>query len=187
MTINELHVLMGHVNEKDCRKMIKEGMVLGIEFDHISKLDDCDICKIVKMKATPFPKSISQASLTRIGELVSLDLFGPISPAKGGELFFMVCIDHYSRYIHTYPLKKKSDAFEYYQEYAALFENKTGRKITCLRTDNGGEFKSNAFKAFLKNQGTMHHLTIPYTSQQNGVSERLIQTYRHDQVYIEDS
>ena len=147
MTINELHVLMGHVNEKDCRKMIKEGMVLGIEFDHISKLDDCDICKIVKMKATPFPKSISQASLTRIGELVSLDLFGPISPAKGGELFFMVCIDHYSRYINTYPLKKKSDAFEYYQEYAALFENKIGRKITCLRTDNGGEFKSNAFKA----------------------------------------
>jgi len=42
-----------------------------------------------------------------------------------------------------------------------------------LRSDNGGEYVSSAFKALHEENGTTHHTTVPDTSQQNGVAERL--------------
>jgi hypothetical protein len=41
-----------------------------------------------------------------------------------------------------------------------------------LRSDNGGEYTSRQFEAYLAKEGIKHQLTIPYTPQQNGVSER---------------
>ncbi|MCO5580873.1 hypothetical protein L7F22_034745 [Adiantum nelumboides] len=41
-----------------------------------------------------------------------------------------------------------------------------------LRTDQGGEYMSGAFKDFLGKKGIKHQCTMPYTPQQNGVAER---------------
>ena len=38
-----------------------------------------------------------------------------------------------------YPLKKKSDEFSVFKEYKAWVKLKSGKKIKCLRIDNGGE------------------------------------------------
>eukprot|EP00171_Calliarthron_tuberculosum_P004987 IDg4987t1 len=51
-------------------------------------------------------------------------------------------------------------------------EAHTGRKLKELRTDNGGEYLSNGFRAYLADHGIKHQLTVAYTSQQNGVAER---------------
>ncbi|KAL0734178.1 hypothetical protein Bca4012_010388 [Brassica carinata] len=40
------------------------------------------------------------------------------------------------------------------------------------RTDNGGEYTSNAFKHHLAQHGILHQTSCPYTPQQNGVAER---------------
>jgi len=45
-----------------------------------------------------------------------------------------------------------------------------------LRTDNGGEFTSREFETYLKLKGIKHEVTVPYTPQQNGVTERLNRT-----------
>jgi transposase InsO family protein len=45
-----------------------------------------------------------------------------------------------------------------------------------LRTDRGGEYTSNYFQSYLKNQGIQHQLTAPYSPQQNGVAERFNRT-----------
>ena len=44
--------------------------------------------------------------------------------------------------------------------------------MKCLRTDNGGEFISDAFKKYLRNNGIKHELTIPKCPQQNGLAKR---------------
>jgi hypothetical protein len=49
-------------------------------------------------------------------------------------------------------------------------------KLKALRTDHGGEFKSNEFKAFCEAHGIQLYLTAPYSPQQNGVVERRNQT-----------
>ncbi|KAD6119214.1 hypothetical protein E3N88_10485 [Mikania micrantha] len=46
------------------------------------------------------------------------------------------------------------------------------KKIKCFRCDNGGEFTSNAMKAFYNDKGITLETTCPHTPQQNGVVER---------------
>ncbi|KAL4387188.1 hypothetical protein GQ457_09G029600 [Hibiscus cannabinus] len=51
-------------------------------------------------------------------------------------------------------------------------ENQSGKKIKTLRSDNGSEYTSRQFASYLKKLGIHHQLTVVYTPQQNGVSER---------------
>ena len=54
--------------------------------------------------------------------------------------------------------------------------HKCGQRIGTLRTDNGGEFVSKEFDAYLASKGIRHELTIAHTPQQNGVAERMNRT-----------
>ncbi|GJU63235.1 zinc finger, CCHC-type containing protein [Tanacetum coccineum] len=45
-------------------------------------------------------------------------------------------------------------------------------KVRMLRTDRGGEFTSNEFTKYCKENGIARQLTAPYSPQQNGVVER---------------
>ena len=38
-----------------------------------------------------------------------------------------------------------------------------GMKVKVLKTDNGKEYTSNQFEEYLKQQGTLHELTVPKT------------------------
>ena len=44
-----------------------------------------------------------------------------------------------------------------------MLENKTGKSIKFLRTDNGGEFNSLEFEQFCKDEGIFRHKTVIYT------------------------
>ena len=57
-----------------------------------------------------------------------------------------------------------------------MVEKSTGRKLKTLRTDNGGEYTSTDFEAYLKTEGVWHELTVPKTTEQNGVAERMNRT-----------
>ena len=59
-------------------------------------------------------------------------------------------IDDYSRRLWVYPIKKKSDVFPVFKEFKAQVELETGKRIKCLRTDNGGEYVDGNFLAFCK-------------------------------------
>jgi len=56
-------------------------------------------------------------------------------------------------------------------QYTNLVENKLNTKIIALRTDRGREYLSKQFKTFYDENGIARQLTIPYTSQQNGIAE----------------
>jgi transposase InsO family protein len=52
-------------------------------------------------------------------------------------------------------------------------DNQTGKKVKCLRTDNGTEHTNNEFKDFCEQYGIRRHFTVRKTPQQNGVAERM--------------
>ena len=54
-----------------------------------------------------------------------------------------------------------------------MVENQTGRKLKCLRTDNGGEFKSEEFVKFCRERGIRREYTAPYSPEQNEIAERM--------------
>lgn len=53
-----------------------------------------------------------------------------------------------------------------------MVEQDSGSRIQTFRTDRGGEFVSQEFNEFCESAGIKHHVTAPYTPQQNGVIER---------------
>ena len=62
--------------------------------------------------------------------------------------------------------------FAEFVKFKVAVELETGNKLKILRSNNGGEYTSRQFEAYLAKEGIKHQLTIPYTPQQNGVSER---------------
>ena len=70
-------------------------------------------------------------------------------------------------------MKNKDEVFIKFKEFKALIENHTEKNIKTFRSDNGGEFTSNEFKALCKYLGIKRELTTPYIPQQNGVEERM--------------
>ena len=81
-------------------------------------------------------------------------------------------MDDYTRMTWLYLLKKKSEAFNYFQTFKEFVENECERKIKCLRSDNGGEYVSNEFNKFCDVNGIKRHFSVTETPQQNGVVER---------------
>ena len=70
-------------------------------------------------------------------------------------------------------LQKKSDLLSVYKKWLTKAQLPTGTKTKILRSDNGGEYVSKAFKALDDENGTTHQTTVPDTQQQYGASERL--------------
>ena len=66
----------------------------------------------------------------------------------------MSFIDDYSRKAWVYFLKNKSETFAKFKIWKAEVENQTGRKIKCLRSDNGTEYKDGDFLKFCEEHGT---------------------------------
>lgn len=89
-----------------------------------------------------------------------------------GSKYFVTFIDDKSRWCEIYFLKKKGELFEKFLEFKAKVEKQTGKNIKTVRSDNGGEYRSNELQNYLKKEGICHQLTTEYTPQQNGIAER---------------
>eukprot|EP00253_Pinus_taeda_P016368 PITA_16368 len=69
-------------------------------------------------------------------------------------------------------LKQKSEVFEKFRHFKTLVEKQCGNYIKVLRTDRGGEYISQDFLRFFRENGIQKQFTARYTPQQNGVAER---------------
>jgi len=153
--------------------MIKNKDIDGLKCSFMAVKDVCEPCVYEKAAMTPMP-SAGGLRVTKRLQLVHSDLGGPMSePSRGGALFFGTLTDDFSRWTDVVFLKKKSDLLSEYKKWLNKAQLHTGTKIKILRSDNGGEYVSNEFKALHDGNGTTHQTTVPDTPQQNGVAERL--------------
>jgi hypothetical protein len=121
----------------------------------------CKGCVLGKYTKTAFPSSDSGA--TGILDLIHSDVCGPMSlTSLTSFLYYVIFIDDFSRKSWIFFMKTKGQVFSRFQEFKALVENQTGKKIRVLRTDNGGEYTSKEFMDFCAGEGIKRELTIPY-------------------------
>ncbi|XP_062541020.1 uncharacterized protein LOC134209055 [Armigeres subalbatus] len=78
--------------------------------------------------------------------------------------------------VAVYILAAKDEVLDAFKQYANMAEGHFDRKIRRLRCDNGGEYVSKEFQQYCRDRGMLVDYTVPYTPQQNGVSERLNRT-----------
>ncbi|BBG98496.1 hypothetical protein Prudu_007914 [Prunus dulcis] len=73
-------------------------------------------------------------------------------------------------------MKRKDEVLKIFLKWKKMIETQSGRKIKTLRSDNGGEYKSDPFLKVCQDEGIVRHFTVRETPQQNGVAERMNRT-----------
>jgi hypothetical protein len=177
--LQDMHERLGHPALTTMKELAKSGAIKGFtlrNFNNSIKTLDCHDCLITKLKEQKYLKGKARKP-SKFGELISVDIKGPISPQSRnkGKYVFAVT-DHSSRYrwIYIIPNHKHETSFPCFQEAVNRIQAISGNKIVNVRFDN--EFRSHIYLEWCRKNGTEPQFTIPHHSAQNGVSERAFQT-----------
>jgi len=145
------HRRYGHLGIGSLRRLAREGMAVGFDFDAAGELTFCESCPQGKHSRAKFPLSDRRGREPL--DLVHSDLCGKMNEKSlGGAEYFLSFIDDSTRYVWVYFLKSKDQVFEKFVEWKAMVETSVGRKLKVLRTDNGGEYTSKEFEGYLRQE-----------------------------------
>jgi hypothetical protein len=180
-----VHRRYGHPSKAAMRDLLRLGEVKGFTTTDLDVFfsKSCPPCRTGKLTKSPFPIIERQATLPL--QRLHSDLAGKFPfTSFGGAQYFIIVRDEASGYIDGEPLKDKTDTLDafkrVYFRMKAEFESSKVEVAasTTLQTDNGSEYTSRAFRSFLAGEGITHRLSIPYTPEQNGLSERAVRTVK---------
>ncbi|GJR21154.1 putative RNA-directed DNA polymerase [Tanacetum coccineum] len=166
------HKRLGHMSEKGMSILSKKNVLSGV---HDINLKKCSHCLAGKQTRRAF-KSRPSFRTENILDLVHSDVCGPMkTKTLGGCSYFVTFIDDHSRKVWVYTLKTKDQVLDVFKQFHALVERQTGKKLKCIRSDNGGEYIG-PFDAYCREHGIQHQKTPPKTPQLNGLAERMNRT-----------
>lgn len=177
-----LYIIDLYLNKNTClvNQGVEEQMLIHRKMGHSAKYPApqlCEICLKGKQTRLPFVNLSENRKPSRILEVVSTDLCGPINPeTHDGKRYFLTFVDHYSHFCICYLLTNKNETLVKFKEYVSMVEAKFTAKIYKIRCDNGGEYSSQNFKNFCKEKGIKIQYTVAYNPEQNGVAERYNRT-----------
>jgi hypothetical protein len=72
--------------------------------------------------------------------------------------------------------RQKSDTFPTLSHFSAFVSTQFGRTVRSVQCDNGREFDNSSARTFFLSHGVQLRMSCPYTSSQNGKTERMIRT-----------
>ena len=165
------HYRFGHLNFDALRQAFRDQLVTGLP-DVGARLRQCISCLRGKQHREAIPLAYSRRA-TELLELVHSDLCGPMqTQSLGGALYFMLIIDDCRRFTWVYFLRRKDEAFECFKDWKTYAEKECGKPVKAICADKGGEFTSNAFDNFCKENGIRRELANTGSPWENGVVER---------------
>lgn len=142
--------------------------LLNVSSSNLLSSDPCNACNINKSHKLPFNSNTlsSHAPL----DLIFSDVW--TSPVLSYDHFkyYIVFVDHYTKFMWLYPLKKKSDSLTVFIHFQKLVENYFKTTIKQVYSDNGGEFLK--LRPILSSSGISHLTTPLHTPEHNGYAER---------------
>ncbi len=141
------------------------GLVDGID-NKVSPPKNCIICPKAKQTRDSFPTTPTVRAPEKLA-LIHSDVYQVTDTVSWkGFKYFVTFIGDYSRYTMVSFLKTKDEVLQKFKDYKAFVEKQTGKQIKCLRTDNGGEYKSLEFQNFVKTEGIMRQFSNSNTPEQ---------------------
>jgi hypothetical protein len=85
-------------------------------------------------------------------------------------------VDGHTAKAVTVLMKQKSDVKHIVPDVIAMFERQSNSSVMRFRTDRGGEFMNHDLNQYFRSHGILHETTAGYSSESNGVAERLLRT-----------
>ncbi|GKB62489.1 retrovirus-related pol polyprotein from transposon TNT 1-94, partial [Tanacetum coccineum] len=144
------HKRLGHMSEKGMSILSKKNVLSGVH----------DINLEYVRRAF---KSRPSFRMENILDLVHSDVCGPMkTKTLGGCSYFVTFIYDHSRKVWVYTLKTKDQVLDVFKQFHALVERQTGKKIKCIRSDNGDEYIG-PFDVYCREHGIQHQKTPPKT------------------------
>ncbi|MBW0531888.1 hypothetical protein O181_071603 [Austropuccinia psidii MF-1] len=126
--------------------MQKFDVVKGLEYKPWPPINQlCELCLFAKSTHQPF-KSESRDIVKAPGDVIVIDLVGPFPISVQRHLYGLVIQDHYSSLVSFIPLMSKGKATKAVIGWLRLFNVLSSHQVKRLRSDNAGEFTSNAFE-----------------------------------------
>jgi hypothetical protein len=152
-----------------------EGLPVSASAFRDLKEELCEPCVVSKQSRLSFSASerISKKPL----ELLHMDLCGPLPmKSKRGYRHILTITDDYSRCSLVQFLLQKNQTAKVIKEQIQLLETQFEERVKRVRTDRGTEVLIAELFENIKSKGIVHETTNPYSSEQNGVAERLNRT-----------
>jgi hypothetical protein len=170
------HALLGHADVDKILLMQRRGLVKGMpeKFTNISEFDFCATCW--ESKGRRFSnKSNTRTPATQKFQMVSTDLAEMnVRSVVGKCKWAVVYVDHFTRNKWVYGIQKKSDTYKTLQLFLDRVVYAEKCEVGTIMCDNGGEFKSGAYRDVVSAAHAKMRFSAPYTQAQNGLAERAV-------------
>ena len=158
------HKRIGHVNIQRLKSMQTESIVAGLPKFRVNGMQKvCEACQMGKQARYAFPRNAEVSN--RALEVIHSDVWTTKAASLGGCHYYVSFIDDHTRKVWVY-------LFSHFKGFKAMVEKEKGMQIKVLRSDGGGEYFSEEFSDYLKEQGIQRKYSCRSTPQQNGVAER---------------
>ena len=140
-SLSEWHHRLGHP-AFPILKQIVSGNKLGLS-SSLSSNFSCNACLCNKSHKLSFFQSTIVSSQPL--ETIFSDVWTYPIISTNGFKYYVIFVDHFTRYIWFYPLKQKSEVKDIFIRFKALVEKHFDKPIKTLYFDNGGEYRSCPF------------------------------------------
>jgi hypothetical protein len=131
------HHRLGNMSEKGMQILQKRNLLPYLkQID----LDFYEHCVYGKHKRFVFLRVRKENKCERL-EFVHTHVWEPTQVSSlGGSHYYVTFIDDATRKTWVYCIRQKSDVFDTFRKWKSLVENETGKRLKCLRSENGGEY-----------------------------------------------
>ena len=103
-------------------------------------------------------------------ERIHVDFAGPFMDKQ-----FLIIVDAHSKWPEVFPMKKITAASTIEVLRSVFARNGVPQQLV---SDNGPQFTSEEFQAFMKSNGIHHFRSAPFHPATNGQAERFVQTFK---------
>ena len=135
----------------------------------------CSHCASDKAVFNSMPKQLSPLPVLGIGFRIHVDLAGPFVSSSHGNVYFMVIIDAFSKWLEVVPIPDKtaqSTMRALRREWLCRFGSPA-----VVTTDGGREWEAD-FASELRRANIQHRYTAPEHPAANGQAERVVRTVK---------
>jgi hypothetical protein len=172
--ITTMHRCLVHIALDSIRKMVKKGIIEGVQLIDGSATITCKACEQAKVTRKEIWKECEAPLSDVLSEEIHSDVWGPSPvPSLGRRRYYATFTDDFSCHTWLTAMHMKDEMLAAYKAYAAWLSTQYGAKIKWLHSESGGEYTGEVFSRLLAEQGTERRLTMHDTPQHNRVVESL--------------
>jgi site-specific DNA-cytosine methylase/transposase-like protein len=170
--ISQQHELCGHYGvRRTAALLMTKYWWYGLLADTAKVVGRCEHCKRVHASFTAKPEKLQSIPISSMGFRWHVDLTGPLPKSERGNLYIMVAIEAFSKYLVAVPMRdKEAETVAYHFKHSVLAYFAAPGQVV---TDSGSEFEG-AFAQLLQDCMIDHCGISVAHPQANGQAEKAV-------------